>query len=154
MELGRSAKNNSIWAEWLPPSGRDPSELSQKSRWRLTLCRASIPRVTLHIALPSQFHCFFPLCPSPILNEHSGIEGQLWPYIGMDSLGKCLHRDCNVMGRTAKTSPRVPSTCVQNAILSLLNIHITPSRQIKAAIDNLSLIPSISWLTTSSYLWN
>ena len=49
--------------------------------------------------------------------------GQLLRYIGMGSLGTRLHRDCNVMGDTAKISPRVPSTCAQNAILSLLIIR-------------------------------
>jgi len=96
-----------------------------------------------------------------------------------------LHRDCNAMGDAAKISPRVPSTCMQNAIhtllivqyckamgdaaklsprvpstcaqnenLSLVIVHIIPSRQISVAIDNPSLVPSISFLTTSSYLWN
>jgi len=58
------------------------------------------------------------------------------------------------MGDGAKISPRVSSTCMQNAILSLLIIHIIPSRQIYVAIDNPSLVPSVSCLTTSSYLWN
>jgi len=58
------------------------------------------------------------------------------------------------MGDDVKISPRVPSTCVQNAILSLLIIHIIPSRQIYVAIDNPSLVPSVPCLTTSSYLWN
>jgi len=58
------------------------------------------------------------------------------------------------MGGAAKFSPRVPSTCMQNAILSLLIIHIIPSRQIYVAINNPSLVPSVSCLTTSSYLWN
>ena len=80
--------------------------------------------------------------------------GRLWPYVGMESFGTHLHRDCNAMNDPAKTSPRIPSSCAQNAILSSLNIHIIPSHQIYVAIDNPSLIPSISWLTTSSYLWN
>jgi len=88
------------------------------------------------------------------LNEHSGVEGQLWPYVGMGSLGTRSHRDCNAMGDTAKTSPRVPSTCAQNAILSFQIIHIIQNRQIYVAIDNPSLVPSVSCLTTSSYLWN
>jgi len=53
---------------------------------------------------------------------------------------------------TAKTSPHVPSTSAQNAIFSLLIIHIIPGHQIYVAIDNPSLVPSISCLTTSSYL--
>ena len=36
--------------------------------------------------------------------------GQLWPYVGMGSLGTRLHWDCNAMGDAAKISPRVPST--------------------------------------------
>jgi len=48
--------------------------------------------------------------------------------------------------------PRIPSTCAQNAILSVLIILIIPSRQIYVAIDNPSLVPSVSCLTTSSYL--
>jgi hypothetical protein len=58
------------------------------------------------------------------------------------------------MGDAAKISPHVPSTCAQNAILSLLIIHIIPSCQIYVAIDNPSFLPSGSCLTTSSYLWN
>jgi hypothetical protein len=72
----------------------------------------------------------------------------------MGSLGMRLHRDCNAIGDAAKTTPHVPSTCAQNAILSLLIIHIIPRRQIYVAIDNPSLVPSVSCLTTSSYLWN
>jgi hypothetical protein len=69
----------------------------------------------------------------------------------MGSLGTRPHRDCNAMGDAAKTTPRIPSTCVQNALLSLLIIHSIPSRQIYVAIANPSLIPSISCLTTSSH---
>jgi len=63
-------------------------------------------------------------------------------------------RDCKAMGDAAKIAPRVPFTCAQNAILSLLIIHIIPSRQIYVAIDNPSLVLSVSCLTTSSFLWN
>jgi len=79
--------------------------------------------------------------------------GQLWPYIGMGSLDTPLHRDFNAKGDTVKISPCVPSTCVQNAILSLLIIHIIPSRQIYVAIDNPTLVPSVSCVITGSYLW-
>ena len=58
------------------------------------------------------------------------------------------------MGDTVNISPRVSSPVVQNAILFLLIIHIIPSRQIYVAIDNPSLVLSVSCLTTSSYLWN
>jgi hypothetical protein len=72
----------------------------------------------------------------------------------MGSLGTRLHRDCNVMGNAAKTTPCVPSTCAQNTILSLLIIHIIPSHQMYVAIDNPLLVPSVSCLSTSSYLCN
>ena len=65
-----------------------------------------------------------------------------------------LHRNCNAMGDIAKISPRIPSTSAQNAILSLLIIHIDPSRQIYMAIDNPLLVLSVSCLITSSYLSN
>ena len=58
------------------------------------------------------------------------------------------------MGEVGKISPRAPSTCTQNALLSLLIIHIIPSHQIYIAIDNPLVVPSISCLTTSRYLWN
>jgi len=80
--------------------------------------------------------------------------GQLWQFIGMGSLGTRLHRDCNAMGDSANISPRVPDICAQNAILSLLIIHIIPSRQIYVDIDNPSLVPSVCCLITSSYLWD
>jgi len=72
----------------------------------------------------------------------------------MGSLGTRVQRDCNAMGDTAKTSPRVPSTCAHNAIHPLLIIHIIPSRQIYVAIDNPLLVPSVTCVTTCSYLWN
>jgi hypothetical protein len=72
----------------------------------------------------------------------------------MGSLGTRLHRHCNAMGDAARTTPRVPSTTAQNAFLSLLIIHIIPSRQIYVAIGNPSLVPSVCSLTTRSYLWN
>jgi hypothetical protein len=58
------------------------------------------------------------------------------------------------MGDTVNISPRIPSTCAQNGILSLLIIPNIPSHQIDVAIDSPSLFPSIFCLTTSSYLWN
>jgi hypothetical protein len=59
--------------------------------------------------------------------------------------------DCKAMGEAAKISSHVPSPCAQNAIVSLL---IIPSHQIYVAIDNRSLVPSVSCLTPSGYLWN
>jgi hypothetical protein len=68
-----SAKNISIWADWLRQSGRAPSEPSETPRWRISPRPESIPRVELHIALRSPFRRFFSLCRSPILNTHSGV---------------------------------------------------------------------------------
>ena len=68
-----SAKNISVRAEWVRQSGRGQSELSETSWWRLTPCLALIWRVALHITLLSRIHHFFSLCPSPFLNEYSGV---------------------------------------------------------------------------------
>jgi len=80
--------------------------------------------------------------------------GQLGPYVGKGSLRIRMHLNCNRMGDIAKISPRIPSTCAHNATLSLLFIHIIPSRQIYVAIDNSLLVPSVYWLTTRGHLWN
>jgi hypothetical protein len=72
----------------------------------------------------------------------------------MGSLGTRLHWDCNGMGDAAKISPCILSTCAQNAILSLLIIHIIPSREMYMAIDNPSLVLSVFCLITTGYLWN
>jgi len=58
------------------------------------------------------------------------------------------------MGDVAKISPCVPSTCAQNALLSLLIIHIIPSPHTYMAIDNPSRVQSVSSITSSCYLWN
>jgi len=80
--------------------------------------------------------------------------GQLWAFLGMGLLGARLHRDCNAIGDATKISPRDPSTCAHNPILSLLIAQVIPSRQIYVVIDNPSLMPSTSCLATSLYLWN
>jgi hypothetical protein len=58
------------------------------------------------------------------------------------------------MGDIAKISPHVACTHTQNAILSVLIIYIIPSCTIYMAIDNSSLVSSISCLITSSDHWN
>ena len=68
--------------------------------------------------------------------------GHVCPYVGMGSLGTGFHWDCILMGDGAKISPRVPSTCMQNPILSLPIIHIIPSHQMNVPIDNPSLVPA------------
>jgi hypothetical protein len=80
--------------------------------------------------------------------------GQLWPYVRMGSLGTHWKWYCNAMCDAAKITPCVPNTCAQNAIFSLLIRHIIRSRQIHVAIDNPSLVPSITRLTSSSNFWN
>jgi hypothetical protein len=70
----------------------------------------------------------------------------------MCSLGTWLHRDCNVIDDAVKTSPRIPSTSTQYAIVSLLIIHIIQSREIYVAIVYPSLVPSLFCLTTSRHL--
>ena len=70
----------------------------------------------------------------------------------MGSLGTHLDQDFNGMGDAAKTTPHVPSSCAQYAILCLLIMHIIPSRKIYVAMDNPTLVPSVSCLTTSGYL--
>jgi len=72
----------------------------------------------------------------------------------MGSLGTLSLRDCNAMGDAGNISPRFRSICAQNAILPIPITHIMPSRQIYVAIENPSLVPSITYLTTISYLWN
>jgi hypothetical protein len=65
--------------------------------------------------------------------------GQLWPYIGMGSLGTHLHKDCNAMGDDAKIFSRIPTTCTQNAILTLLII-----RDCKARVDGAKISSHVS----------
>jgi len=72
----------------------------------------------------------------------------------MGPLGTRLLRDCNAMGDAANISSRVPSTSAQNVIVSLSIIHIIPSCQIDGAINNPSLVCSVSCLINSCYLWN
>jgi len=80
--------------------------------------------------------------------------GQLRRYVRKGSLGPRVHQDCNAMGDAAKISPCIPLTYTHNAIVSLLIIHIIPSRQIYVAIDHTLFIPSVSCLTAWRYLWN
>jgi len=98
----------SVRAEWLRQSGRAPSEPSETPRWWITLRPASIPRVALHIALPSPFRRFYLLCQSPISNKHSGVvancdhtlEWVHWVHV-------CI---AIAIGDAAKISPHIPST--------------------------------------------
>jgi len=77
-----------------------------------------------------------------------------FPWAQNALLSLLIVQDWKAMGDAGCISPRVPSTWAQNGILSLLIIHIIPRRQICVAIDNPSFVPSVSCLSTSSYLWN
>ena len=109
-----SAKIISVRAEWLRQSGRAPSELSETPRWRITPRPASIPCVALHIALRSPFRRFFLLCPSPILNKHSGFGANC------DHMSEWVHwvHACIgiAMGDAVKISPCVPSTLSSRSV--------------------------------------
>jgi len=54
--------------------------------------------------------------------------GQLWPYVGMGSMGTCLHRDCNAIGDAAKISPRALST-ISSWSVGRSDDMILPSRE-------------------------
>jgi len=54
--------------------------------------------------------------------------GQLWPYVGMGSLGTRLHRDCNAIGDAAKISPHIPSTLSSRSVARWEDM-ILPSRE-------------------------
>jgi hypothetical protein len=58
------------------------------------------------------------------------------------------------MGDASKTSPCVPSTCTEIAILSLAIIPIIATCQINVATDNPALIPSVCCLDTNNNFWN
>jgi hypothetical protein len=68
-----SAKNISVWVEWLRQSGRALSELSETPRWQITPRPAPIPGVALHMPLRSQFRRFLLLCWYAVVNEHGGV---------------------------------------------------------------------------------
>jgi hypothetical protein len=123
----------------------------------VAVCSAPAVNATCHIPYRPPIQVSLFLFPLSVLYYKRTLwcgGGQLWPNVGMGSLGIHSHWDCNAMGDAAKTSPHVPSTCMQSAILSWTIIHIIPSCQIYVAIDNPSLILSFSWLSTGSYLWN
>jgi hypothetical protein len=93
-----SAKNISVWADWLRQSGRAPSEPSETPRWRITPRPASIPRVELHIALRSLFRRFFSLCWPPTLNKHPGVLANCdhtsdWVHCVHACIGIAMHKD-------------------------------------------------------------
>jgi hypothetical protein len=66
----------------------------------------------------------------------------------MGSLGTGLHQDCNATGNTANISHRIPSTCAQNAILSLLIIRDSKAMDDAAKIST----PVLSTCTQNAIL--
>jgi len=58
----------------------------------------------------------------------------------------CLYRNCVAIGDAMKVSACISPSCTQNAILSLIIMHIVPSCQISVAVNNPLLDPSISCL--------
>jgi hypothetical protein len=152
-EVVTSAKKYSLRAQWLHQSGRPPSEPSETPQWRITPRPASIQPVALYIALRLLFHCLFAFCQSPILNDHSGVVANCdntseWVHWVRASIGIAMRW---VTLRISLLAFLLPTHKIQ---FSLLIIHIIPSCQIYVAIDNPSLVLSVSCLTTSSYHWN
>ena len=93
-----SAKNISVWADWLRQSGGAPSEPLETLRWRITPRPAPIPCVTIHIALRSPFRRFISLCRPPTLNKHSGVVGNCdhtseWVHCVHACIGIAIHKD-------------------------------------------------------------
>jgi len=124
-----SPKTISIRAEWLRQGGRAPLAQSKTPWRRITLRPASIPPAGLHIALRSTFCCLFSLCWSPISKKTLWGCDQLWPYVGMGSLGTHLHQDCNAMGDAAEISPSVPSTLSSRSVGGRWEDMILPGRE-------------------------
>ena len=106
-----SAKNISVWADWLRQSGRAPSEPSETPRWQITPRPAPIPRAELHIALRSPFCRFFSLCRPPTLHKHSGVVANCdhtseWVHCVHASIGIAMHknqRNCTDSRNLAKS---------------------------------------------------
>jgi hypothetical protein len=96
--LETSAKNISVWADWLRQSGHAPSGPSETPRWQITPRPASIPCIELHIALRSPFRRFFSLCRPPALNKHSGVVANCdhrseWVHCVHACIGIAMHKD-------------------------------------------------------------
>jgi len=120
----------------------------------MTLRPASTPCVALYISLQSRFHCLFAFCRSSISNDHSGVVANCdsntseW----VDWVRACIGIVMRLV--TLQIFLLVFFLPAHKMQFSLLIMHIIPSRQIYMDVDNPSLVPSVSCLTTSSYLWN
>jgi hypothetical protein len=106
-----SAKNISVWVDWLRQNGRAPSEPSETPRGRISPRPASIRRVELHIPLRLPFRRFFLLCRPPTLNKHSGVVANCdrtseWVHCVHACIGIAMHKDphnCADPGNLAKS---------------------------------------------------
>jgi hypothetical protein len=124
--MAPSRKNGSVQAEWHIPSDMAQSEWTRSER---AVRDNPVVDDTAPSINSTKWVPYHPLIAvSPFLlgllvsycKPSLWCCGQLWPYIGMDSLDMCLHRDCNGMGDATKITPHVPSTRAQNEILLLL----------------------------------
>jgi len=115
--------------------------------WSLLRCGHLWPYVTMD-SVGTHFHrdCnalgdiakWFSLIPSTCL-----------PNVILSILFK---RDWKAMGDAAKISARIPPTSAQHSHLPIVIIHIIRSHQINVARAIPLLIPSVSYLATSSYM--
>jgi hypothetical protein len=115
--LMSSAKNISVWAEWLRQSGCARSQPSETVRWRTTPRPVSIQRVVLHMALRSLIRRFFLLCRSAILIKHSDVVANC---DHTSEWVQWVHACIGIaMGDGATISPHVPSTLSLKSVGSL-----------------------------------
>ena len=149
-----AAKYNSVWVVELLQSGRALSKLSETRPVvaNSTPSVHAMHRVAFHPAIAVSL--FLLTLSVSDFKQTLWKCGLLWPYVGMSSVGTRLHWDCDAMSDAAGISPPVHSTYTPNVILSVMIIHIIPSRQINLAIDDPLLVPSVTCYSTGSYLWN
>jgi len=109
--------------------------------------------MALHISIPLQFHCVFLLCQSPITINQSWVAANCYH---MTEWVHWVRAETGIGVRqvTLRKSLHVSYTCVQNWILSFLTKPIIGSHQGKMAIDNASLVLSMSYSTPSNSLCN
>jgi len=113
---------SSISKKHFRPGGMAPSEWTRSVRAvRVTpVADYSAPSVntTRRIAYrpPTAVSPFLLALSVSYIKQTLWHSGQLWPYIGMGSLGTRLHWDCNATGDAAKISSRVPSTLSSRSV--------------------------------------
>jgi len=131
---------------------------------------------TCHVAYrpPIAVPPFFLALSVPYFEQRLCRCGQLWPYVGMGSLGTCLHPNCNAMGDAANLSLRVPSKLSWRSVGRLEDM-IPPGREdpqylgksewdqrlgkiecVFSLYDKMrwkwnAIYPGVSWIYTSRY---